>query len=89
MTGVIPRVGLFGGWTPTHDNDPCAGGHPGGHHMDGRYPTCGRCGRVMDLRPCGCPEHNSMGRAYCPRRVQLDRAEVAAMVRAGVTFESD
>lgn len=93
-------AGLFGGWTPTYEGDPCQGGHPGFHHIaphleaDGntitQVPRCNRCGRVMDLRRCGCPEHENsqLSRSYCPTRVRQDQTEVLRMARLGISFET-
>lgn len=70
----------FGGWTPTSQHDHCAGGHPGGHYLDEHgLPTCRRCGRNLDLSPCGCElsGHEGVARSYCPMRVRDDRDAVA------------
>jgi hypothetical protein len=87
---VIPIVGLFGGWTPTHRDDPCGGGHVG-YYMEDGVARCNRCGRLVDLRPCGCGKtgHEGLGRSYCPNRIAWDQREVAALVRHGVEFAKE
>lgn len=65
-----------GGWTPSDRWDPCAGGHPGSRYLDETdTPRCNRCGRVLDLTPCGCGEdgHDGVPRSSCPTRMREDR----------------
>ena len=48
--------------------DPCAGGHPGTSYFDEiGEPRCRRCGRWIDLAPCGCGErgHEVLAAAFC------------------------
>ena len=50
--------------------DPCAGGHPGSSWNDDGTVRCRRCGRELDLTPCGCgaPGHEELATAFCPNR---------------------
>lgn len=71
-------VPAHGGWTPTSRNDPCGGGHPGSRYDQNGIPSCGRCGRGLDLSPCRCgdPGHEHVGRSFCSNRSRWDRQTV-------------
>lgn len=47
-------------WT-SRGFDYCEGGHPGGAGDR----LCGRCGRCLDMTPCGCDYE--LSRSFCPR----------------------
>ena len=71
---------IAGGWTPTWDGDLCKGGHPPQSiRTDGADGTiCDRCGRQVDLTPCGCGAkgHEALSRSFCPNRVREDQTAV-------------
>lgn len=49
--------------------DPCGAGHPGSSFADELGNTCcRRCGRILDLTPCGCDDHDGLARSFCPER---------------------
>jgi hypothetical protein len=69
----------LGGWTSTYEWDPCSGGHPGPRSVDDEgVLRCNRCGRAIDLTPCGCgePGHEGVSRSYCPVMSSRDRSEI-------------
>lgn len=81
-----------GGWThlETEDErrwDLCSGGHSGGRYIDEKgRPCCPRCGRLLDLSPCGCgePGHEVLSRSFCPTRARQDRAALRRLARASI-----
>lgn len=70
-----PPKPLFGGWTPTYENDLCKGGHPPQSVVSGK---CRRCSRLVDERRCLCgdPAHRGgLSRSMCPTRMRFDQRD--------------
>lgn len=79
-----------GGWTADDEHDLCAGGHPGGTYRDTEGDVrCHRCGRLMDMSPCGCQGHGQMVRSFCPDRGRQDRLAANREHRASLEAALD